>query len=130
MSMRRTDLEEILDILEKWDFFYGQRAGRELWVDKPRAMQDKDIDNFKRDLKKITEFVKKRVIEMIKIIKPGYLKEAQCSKCGAVLSYDENEDVETRYEKGIASTMETYRKPVKYITCPQCNNEIILKAVR
>lgn len=58
--MRRTDLEEILDILEKWDFFYGQRAGRELWVDKPRAMQDKDIDNFKRDLKKITEFVKKK----------------------------------------------------------------------
>lgn len=36
---------------------------------------------------------------MIKIIKPGYLKEIQCSKCGAVLSYDENEDVETRYEK-------------------------------
>lgn len=34
---------------------------------------------------------------MIKIIKPGYLKEAQCLKCGAVLSYDENEDVETRY---------------------------------
>ena len=37
---------------------------------------------------------------MIKIIKPGYLKEAQCLKCGAVLSYDENEDVETRYERG------------------------------
>lgn len=55
---------------------------------------------------------------MIKIIKPGYLKEIQCSKCGAVLSYDENEDVETRYEKGIASTVETYRKPVKYLTCP------------
>lgn len=72
----------------------------------------------------------KGMIKMIKIIKPGYLKEAQCSKCGAVLSYDENEDVETRHEKGIASTMETYRKPVKYITCPQCNNEIILKAVR
>lgn len=34
------------------------------------------------------------------------------------------------YEKGIASTMETYRKPVKYITCPQCKNEIVLKAVR
>lgn len=33
---------------------------------------------------------------MINIIKPGYLKEAQCSKCGAVLSYDENEDVETQ----------------------------------
>ena len=67
---------------------------------------------------------------MINIIKPGYLKETQCLKCGAVLSYDENEDVETRYAKGIASTMETYRKPVKYIICPQCNNEIVLKAVR
>ena len=65
---------------------------------------------------------------MIKIIKPGYLKEIQCSKCGAVLSYDENEDVETRYEKGIASITETYRKPVKYLTCPQCKNEIVLKA--
>lgn len=42
----------------------------------------------------------------------------------------DNEDVETRYEKGIASTMETYRKPVKYLTCPQCKNEIVLKAVR
>lgn len=31
---------------------------------------------------------------MIKIIKPGCLKETQCSKCGAVLSYDENDDVE------------------------------------
>lgn len=36
---------------------------------------------------------------LIKIIKPGYLKEIQCGKCGAVLSYDGNEDIETRYEK-------------------------------
>ena len=35
--------------------------------------------------------------------------ECMCPVCGAVLSYNENEDVETRYEKGIASTMETYR---------------------
>lgn len=67
---------------------------------------------------------------MIKIIKPGYLKETQCPKCGAVLSYNENEDVETRHAKGIASTMETYRKPVEYITCPQCKNEIVLKTIR
>lgn len=26
---------------------------------------------------------------MIKILKPGTLKEATCYKCGAVLSYDE-----------------------------------------
>ena len=40
--MREYGLEEILDILKKWDFFYGQRAGRELWADKPREIQDID----------------------------------------------------------------------------------------
>lgn len=67
---------------------------------------------------------------MIKIIKPGFLKEVQCSKCGAVLSYDANDDVETRYEKSVAPLMETYKKPVKYIICPQCNHEIVLNATR
>lgn len=56
--MIKSDLEEILDILEKWDFFYGQRSGRELWNDKPRELQDKDINTFKRDLDKITKFIK------------------------------------------------------------------------
>lgn len=30
------------DILEKLSFFYGQRAGRELWNDKPRKVQDEE----------------------------------------------------------------------------------------
>lgn len=38
---------------------------------------------------------------MINIIKPGYLKETQCPKCGAVLSYDENEDVQKDFSKRI-----------------------------
>lgn len=57
--MREYGLEWILDILKKWDFFYGQRAGRELWADKPREIQDIDIENFRRDLEKVTEFVKR-----------------------------------------------------------------------
>ena len=52
-------LEEILDILEKWEFFYGQRAGRELLVDKPREIQDIDIEKFRCDLDKVKEFVKR-----------------------------------------------------------------------
>lgn len=60
--MIKSDLEEILDILEKWDFFYGQRSGRELWNDKPREIQDKDIKNFKRDLDKITKFIKECMV--------------------------------------------------------------------
>lgn len=38
------------DILEKLSFFYGQRAGRELWNDKPRKVQDEDIASFKRGI--------------------------------------------------------------------------------
>ena len=34
-------------------------------------------------------------IKMIKIIKPGTKKEVECTKCGALLSYDETEDVQT-----------------------------------
>ena len=42
--------EAIIDILEKWSFFFGQRAGRELWGDKPKEVQDQDIANFNRDM--------------------------------------------------------------------------------
>lgn len=60
--MIKSDLEEILEILEKWDFFYGQRSGRELWNNKPREIQDIDIKNFKRDLDKITKFIKECMV--------------------------------------------------------------------
>lgn len=42
--------EAIIDILEKWSFFFGQRAGRELWGDKPKSVQDQDIADFNRDM--------------------------------------------------------------------------------
>ena len=43
---------------------------------------------------------------MIKILKPGTLKEATCDKCGAVLSYDESKDVkEENIEKHFVTNM-------------------------
>lgn len=42
--------EQAQDILNKWKFFYGQRAGRELWTDKPKEVQDQDIADFNRDV--------------------------------------------------------------------------------
>ena len=39
-------IEKALDILEKFKFFQGQRAGRELWNDKPKEIQDQDIKDF------------------------------------------------------------------------------------
>lgn len=43
--------EKVFDILDKWEFFLGQRAGRELWAGKPKAVQDQDIADFNRDMK-------------------------------------------------------------------------------
>nr|DAG68255.1 MAG TPA: Protein of unknown function (DUF551) [Caudoviricetes sp.] len=48
-------IDRAIDILDKWGFFYGQRAGRELWADKPTEVQNEDIANFCRDLGLVRE---------------------------------------------------------------------------
>ena len=50
--------EKAIDILERFDFFQGQRAGRELWNDKPKDVQDKDIEIFSRNCRLLIEYVK------------------------------------------------------------------------
>ena len=46
----RENILTSLDILNKLQFFQGQRAGRELWNNKPEDVQNKDIENFYKDL--------------------------------------------------------------------------------
>lgn len=46
----RENILKSLDILNKLQFFQGQRAGRELWNNKPEDVQNKDIENFNKDL--------------------------------------------------------------------------------
>ena len=48
---------EVIDILEKMNLFQGQRAGRELWNDKPTNVQEQDIDNFNRDIRTIRDYI-------------------------------------------------------------------------
>ena len=48
---------EVLEILDNLEFFQGQRAGRELWNDKPREVQDEDIEYFNRNIQKIRNYV-------------------------------------------------------------------------
>lgn len=50
--------EQAMDILDKFDFFQGQRAGRELWADKPFEVQEQDIANFSRDIASLKAFIK------------------------------------------------------------------------
>lgn len=56
---------EVLEILDKLEFFQGQRAGRELWSDKPKEVQDKDIEDFNRDIQKIRDYVLSYDVEAV-----------------------------------------------------------------
>ena len=62
--MTDNEIIKVKDILEKWEFFLGQRAGRELWFDKPAEIQDKDIYNFLRDLKSVKDLITRQQAEI------------------------------------------------------------------
>lgn len=49
--------QKINEILDKFQFFLGQRAGRELWASKPEEIQNKDIEDFNSDI----EFIRKEI---------------------------------------------------------------------
>ena len=55
------ELTKAMEILEKLSFFGGQRAGRELWNDKPRVVQDEDIAAFNRDVQWLRDFISKHM---------------------------------------------------------------------
>ena len=86
--------EAIIDILEKWSFFFGQRAGRELWGDKPKEVQDQDIADFNRDMNTVRSALRPITREQVERVWRGewmtYLdgehimpgRYYSCSKCG------------------------------------------------
>lgn len=55
------ELEKAIEILDKLLFFGGQRAGRELWNDKPRKVQDEDIASFNRDVEYLRDIIRKHM---------------------------------------------------------------------
>ena len=55
------ELEKAIEILDKLSFFGGQRAGRELWNDKPREVQDEDIASFNRDIEWLRGIIRKHM---------------------------------------------------------------------
>lgn len=50
------DREQALEIIDKHDFF-NDRAGRELWADKPKEIQDEDIINAHEDYEALKEYI-------------------------------------------------------------------------
>ena len=77
--------EQAMDILDKWEFFLGQRAGRELWGDKPKEVQDEDIADFCRDI----EIVRKSIetspsVDAVEVVHGEWKwngKHWECSNC-------------------------------------------------
>lgn len=49
--------EQAIEILAKFDFFQGQRAGRELWNDKPFEVQEEDVKTFSRDVAELKAYI-------------------------------------------------------------------------
>lgn len=54
------------DILSKFDFF-NQRAARELWNEKPVAVQDEDIRNRENDIKFLKDLINRQKTEIEKL---------------------------------------------------------------
>lgn len=50
--------EQAIDIINKFEFFQGQRAGRELWNSKEYSIQEVDLVNFCQDCYDLLEYIK------------------------------------------------------------------------
>lgn len=59
--MNDNDIAKALVVCNKLSLFGGQRAGRELWFQKPVEVQDEDIKQFVKDVAFL-----KRVIKILK----------------------------------------------------------------
>ena len=66
------EIKKVIEILDKLSFFGGQRAGRELWNDKPREVQDEDIANFNRDIEYLKDIIRKYIKNEEDILKFYY----------------------------------------------------------
>lgn len=71
-SSQDTDTLIANEVLDKLQFFGGQRTGRELWNDKPREVQDEDIANFNRDIEYLRDFIRKYMKDEEDILKFYY----------------------------------------------------------
>lgn len=68
---------------------------------------------------------------MIQVIQHGNKKRIVCQNCGALLSYDEKEDVKNENIKSFATNcVDAFSSKQAFIICPQCHNKVVLTATR
>ena len=98
--MTDNDIIKALEILDKFDFFYGQRAGRELWVEKPVEVQNEDIKNFARDIAFLKDIINKQqiTIEQLEAEVDTYVTLAKDMHAKAIKEFAERlKDRKTSY---------------------------------
>ena len=76
------DREKVIDGLEMLRFF-NQRAGRELWADKPHDIQETDIANADAIFADALALLKEQEAKKVRISQTLYaIKYGLCPKCG------------------------------------------------
>lgn len=81
--MSEITTNEVLEILDKIEMFQGQRAGRELWADKPMEVQEQDLTNFNRDIGTIRKYIEFQNNVLKQIVERMEERRSiqDCSKC-------------------------------------------------
>jgi hypothetical protein len=74
-ELKPEDVLKAWDILDKMDFFQGQRAGRELWLEKPFEVQEQDIADFSQGV----AFLKNLIADALALLreKDAHIKELE-----------------------------------------------------
>lgn len=100
--MADNEVAKALDILEKHEFFGGQRAGRELWSKKPVDVQNEDIEDFVKDFAYLKDFIVRQNAEIeehrrmfeniykeIKSVKALYVEDIGKARAEAIKEFAE-----------------------------------------
>lgn len=84
-----TDREKVIDGLEMLRFF-NQRAGRELWADKPYGVQETDIANADAIYANAIALLKEQeVVESVRDKETG--RFWLCGNCGEYVGFEDND---------------------------------------
>lgn len=77
-------IEKATELLDKIQFFGGQRAGRELWADKPYDTQEKDIAAFNRDIDTLRDIIRQLEVQICNVPRKKRVCPAtgrECCEC-------------------------------------------------
>ena len=92
------EIKKGLECLDKMQFFMGQRAGRELWNEKPHDVQEQDLEQYNRDAEKV-----RALIQQLEAQVPRWISVEENEKpklrqdCLCICSYSDTKNHEWDY---------------------------------